>query len=181
MKDASMPPSLSLILGGARSGKSEFAEKLTLQSGLKPVYLATAATGDPEMQDRIKTHRERRGPAWTTIEEEIDLASCLKGAARPGHMVLVDCLTLWLSNLMMAGRQIEAECDQLLDILPLLHGTVVFVSSEVGLGIVPDNAAARAFRDYQGQLNQRLAQRADYVVLMSAGLPLTLKQVQTHA
>ena len=176
-----MPPPLSLILGGARSGKSEFAENITLKSGLKPVYLATAAAGDSEMQARIKTHRERRGALWLTIEEEIDLASALKASARPERMVMVDCLTLWLSNLMMAGRQITAECDRLMDILPGLRGPALFVSSEVGLGIVPDNAAARAFRDYQGLLNQRLAQQADYVVLMSAGLPLTLKTGPDHA
>ncbi len=171
-----MPPSLSLILGGARSGKSEFAENLTLRSGLKPLYLATAAAGDAEMRARIKIHRERRGREWITIEEEIDLAAAITDNALPGHMVMVDCLTLWLSNLMLAGRQVEAECGRLLEALNQSRGKVVLVSSEVGLGVVPENAAARAFRDYQGKLNQRLAQRAGYVVLMSAGLPLTLKQ-----
>jgi len=171
-----MIPPLSLILGGARSGKSEFAEKFTMKTGLKPVYIATAAPRDDEMQTRIKDHKERRGREWITIEEEIDLVSCLKDNCLPKRMVLVDCLTLWLSNLMLAGHPIEAECDRLIETLPLLHGPAVFVTSEVGLGIVPDNASARAFRDYQGKLNQRLAQRSDYVVLMSAGLPLTLKQ-----
>ena len=170
-------PPISLILGGTRSGKSLFAETMVLESGLQPIYLATCAAHDPEMESRIKNHQARRDENWITLEEEIDLTGCLEQSAIRGRAVLVDCLTLWTSNLMGSGRNIELEFNRLIDALPHLGSPVIFVSGEVGLGIIPDNAAARAFADHLGQLNQKLAQIAGYVVLMSAGLPLQLKSI----
>ncbi|ADZ70455.1 bifunctional adenosylcobinamide kinase/adenosylcobinamide-phosphate guanylyltransferase [Polymorphum gilvum] len=164
-----------LVTGGARSGKSRFAEDLVLASGLAPVYLATGAAGDGEMGERIADHRARRGPGWTTVEEGLELAATLAAEARPQCAVLVDCLTLWLSNLMLAGRDVPAEVAALCALVPRLAGPVVFVTNEVGLGIVPDNALARAFRDAQGRLNQDLARVCGRVVLVACGLPVLLK------
>ncbi len=163
------------MLGGARSGKSRYAETLVRDSGLSGVYLATAEAGDVEMAARIRHHRARRGPDWRTIEEPLDLAGALARAARPGQAVLVDCLTLWLANLMAAARDIAAEREALLAGLEGLAGPVVLVSNEVGQGIVPDNALARRFRDETGLLHQAIAARADRVVFLVAGLPQILK------
>lgn len=166
-------PRLTLVLGGARSGKSRYAEGLVAAAG-GGTYLATAEALDDEMRARIAGHRARRDPAWATLDEPIDLPGALAraDAARP---LLIDCLTLWLSNITLAGRDVDADCEALIVALGLRAAPVVAVSNEVGLGIVPDNALARAFRDAQGTLNQRIAQRADRVVLMTAGLPLVLK------
>lgn len=139
------------------------------------VYLATAQALDAEMAARIARHRAERGRDWTTIEEPLELAAALERGARAGQPILVDCLTLWLSNLMGAGRGVEAEIARLLAALKVLPAPVVFVSNEVGLGIVPDNALARAFRDEAGRLNQAVAAAADRVVFLVAGLPLALK------
>jgi adenosylcobinamide kinase/adenosylcobinamide-phosphate guanylyltransferase len=166
-------PRSTLVLGGARSGKSRYAERLLEENGVPSVYLATAEAGDAEMAERIRHHRERRGAFWSTIEEPLDLAARIAGEARP---MLVDCLTLWLSNLLHAGRDIERESGRLLDALAAASGPTVLVSNEVGLGIVPENALARAFRDHAGRLNQAVAAAADRVVLMAAGLPLVLKE-----
>ena len=163
---------LTLIVGGARSGKSSYAEGLIGATGL---YLATAEPGDAEMVQRIARHRARRGAHWATVEEPLELAPALARHARADRPILVDCLTLWLSNLMHAGRDIEAATRGLLDALPGLAGTVVFVANEVGLGIVPDNALARRFRDEAGRLNQTVATSCQRVVLVAAGLPLILK------
>jgi adenosylcobinamide kinase/adenosylcobinamide-phosphate guanylyltransferase len=167
-------PRLTLVLGGARSGKSRYAESLTM--GFPPpwVYVATAEPLDDEMAARIAEHRARRAADWRTIEAPRDLAGAVAGAPA-GSVVLVDCLTLWLSNLMLANAMIEAESDRLDDALVQARRPIVLVSNEVGLGIVPDNALARRFRDAQGFLNQRVAGRADRVVLMVAGLPLVVK------
>jgi adenosylcobinamide kinase/adenosylcobinamide-phosphate guanylyltransferase len=173
--DATLPP-VTLVLGGARSGKSTFAEELAARRG-PGVYLATGAAGDAEMAERIRLHRERRGPAWRTVEEPLDLVAALTRHAAPGHAVLVDCLTLWLSNLMGAGRDVAAETARLTGALPRLRGPVVFVSNEVGLGIVPDNALARAFRDHAGRLHQTVSEAAGLVVFMVAGLPMVVKRV----
>ncbi|PKU21748.1 bifunctional adenosylcobinamide kinase/adenosylcobinamide-phosphate guanylyltransferase [Telmatospirillum siberiense] len=167
-------PPLTLVLGGARSGKSTYAESL-LTDVAQPVYLATARAGDGEMVDRIRLHRERRGAAWTTIEEPLDLVGTLSRHAHPDKAILVDCLTLWLSNLMLENADIGQEIDRLAQALPGLKGPVLFVANEVGLGIVPDNAMARAFRDHAGRLNQSLAARCQRVVFVAAGLPLLLK------
>ena len=166
---------LTLVLGGARSGKSRHAEQLALASGLAPVYVATAQRLDEEMARRIAAHRERRGSTWRTIEEPLDLVGTLQRECADERIVVVDCLTLWLTNLMVAERAVEAECTSLLDALPGLCGPLVLVSNEVGQGIMPDNAMARRFIDHAGGLHQGIAEQADAVVLMIAGLSQRLK------
>lgn len=165
---------VTLVLGGARSGKSRYAETLMREAG-GGVYLATAQALDGEMATRIARHRADRGSGWTTLEEPLELAAALDRGAQGARPILVDCLTLWLSNLMGAGRAAEPETARLLAALKTLPVPVVFVSNEVGLGIVPDNALARAFRDEAGRLNQAVAAAADRVVFLAAGLPLVLK------
>ncbi len=175
-----LPTSLApvtLVLGGARSGKSRHAEALVESQPGPCIYLATAQAGDGEMAARIAAHRARRGRRWTTVEEPLDLAAALGQACAPDRAVLVDCLTLWLSNLLGAERPVAAECDGLLAALPELAGPVVLVSNEVGQGVVPDNALARAFVDHAGRLHQDLAAVAQRVVFMTAGLPRELKTV----
>jgi adenosylcobinamide kinase/adenosylcobinamide-phosphate guanylyltransferase len=171
-------PPLSLVLGGARSGKSAYAENL-LEDERQPVYVATATASDAEMTARIEHHRQRRGARWLTIEEPLDLPGALRMHARPGRAVLVDCLTLWLSNLMLADADFESCTVALLETLPSLAAPVVFVANEVGCGIVPDNALARRFRDHAGWLNQRLATRCHRVVFLVAGLSMVLKDAGT--
>jgi adenosylcobinamide kinase / adenosylcobinamide-phosphate guanylyltransferase len=166
---------VTLVLGGARSGKSRFAENLLAAHPGGRVYLATAEAGDAEMVERIRRHRERRGVGWATLEVPIELAPALETAALDGSAVLVDCLTLWLSNLMAAGRDVTNEADRLVATLVRLRGPAVLVSNEVGLGIVPDNALAREFRDHVGLLHQAVAKAADRVYFVAAGLPLLLK------
>ena len=167
--NAARAGNLTLILGGARSGKSCYAERLVLASGLTPVYVATAQALDAEMAARIAQHRARRDKSWRTIEEPIDLVGVLRRECQPGQAVLVDCLTLWLTNLMMAQRP----C--LLELLSTRAGDLVLVSNEVGLGVIPSDAMARAFIEHAGWLHQRIAEQADVVVFMAAGLPLHLK------
>jgi adenosylcobinamide kinase / adenosylcobinamide-phosphate guanylyltransferase len=170
--------SIVLVLGGARSGKSAFAETRTLalrRGRANALYLATAEPHDGEMRARIATHRERRGAHWTTHEEPLDIAGILDAHARPGAPVLVDCLTLWLSNLLGARRDIAAQTEKLCAALKRAKGPVVLVSNEVGLGIVPDNAMAREFRDHAGRLHQAVGAVASHVVFVAAGLPLFLK------
>jgi len=166
---------VTLVLGGARSGKSAHAEQLAAAQDGAPVYLATAEPGDDEMAERIAAHRARRGDGWRTVEAPLELAEALRAEARDGACVLVDCLTIWLSNLLFAARDVEAEVSDLMAALDEVAAPVVLVSNEVGLGIVPENALARAFRDHAGRLNQRVADAADRVVLVTAGLPMTLK------
>lgn len=170
---APLPP-VTLVLGGARSGKSAYAERLAGAAG-GGLYLATAEAGDEEMAERIARHRQRRGGGWRTIEEPLDLTAALARHARADRPILVDCLTLWLSNLIAADRDVEAETAALAAALPALAGPVVFVSNEVGLGLVPVAPLGRLFRDHAGRLNQTLARAADRVVLVVAGLPLHLK------
>jgi adenosylcobinamide kinase / adenosylcobinamide-phosphate guanylyltransferase len=173
-----MLPRLTLVLGGARSGKSRYGEALiesALANGARAVYLATAEAGDAEMTARIAEHKKRRGRAWATVEEPLDLAGALGRHAGPESPVLVDCLTLWLSNVMAADRDAGAEIPRLIAALENAQGPVVLVSNEVGQGIVPENALARFYRDNAGRLNQEVAAVAERVVLMSAGLPLILK------
>ena len=168
---------LSLVLGGARSGKSAFAEHLVHLSGKHKVYLATSEALDGEMADRIAHHRERRGDDWTLFEEPLDLIRALDHSANPRSIVLVDCLTLWLTNLMVAGRDVDDEADALTRFLPHIPkgARVVFVSNEVGQGIVPMDKMARDFRDHAGRLHQKLAQQVDHVWFVTAGLPQKLK------
>jgi adenosylcobinamide kinase/adenosylcobinamide-phosphate guanylyltransferase len=166
-------PQLTLVLGGARSGKSRYAESLVTSTAPPWVYVATAQALDEEMAERIAHHRGRRGAGWHTVEEPHGLAGAIAGAP-PGTM-LVDCLTLWLTNRMLAEADIEAETGRVEAALARRGGVAVLVSNEVGSGVVPDNVLARRFADLQGRLNQRLAARADRVVLVVAGLPLTIK------
>ncbi|MDQ0316315.1 bifunctional adenosylcobinamide kinase/adenosylcobinamide-phosphate guanylyltransferase [Amorphus orientalis] len=164
-----------LVLGGARSGKSRTAETLAQTSGLRLVYLATAGPPrDGEMADRIALHRHRRGTEWTTVEEPLDLVGAVERSAGAETVVLVDCLTLWLSNLMAEGRDVDAETERLCGALREVAGPVILVSNEVGGGIVPENALARAFRDHQGRLNQAVAAIVDAAVLVVAGRALVL-------
>lgn len=164
---------IHLVIGGARSGKSGFAEAQAHECGLAVTYIATGEARDDEMAARIVHHRERRPAGWRTVEEPLLLAEALARETAPDTCVLVDCLTVWLSNAMLAGR--EDEIDKLLASLPALPGRILLVSNEVGWGIVPGNALARRFRDEQGRLNQRVAALADRVTLLAAGLPLVLK------
>ncbi len=168
-------PRTLLVLGGARSGKSAFAERLVRESGRQPVIIATAEAGDAEMALRIARHRQDRGPGWIALEEPLNLAAALEVACRPDRAVLVDCLTLWLSNLMHAGRDPGVEGAAIAGLLPHLPGPVVFVSNEIGLGLVPDTSLGRRFRDAQGRLNQTIAAATDQAVFVAAGLPLVLK------
>jgi adenosylcobinamide kinase / adenosylcobinamide-phosphate guanylyltransferase len=168
---------LTLVLGGARSGKSRYAESLiaALPPAWQPpwTYVATAEAGDEEMAERIRAHRARRGADWRVIETPRGLAAALQTCgATP---VLVDCLTLWLSNLLLADTDIEAETAHLERALAAAAAPVVLVANEVGYGVVPDHPLGRRFRDLQGILNQRIAARADRVVLVVAGLPLAVK------
>ncbi len=174
MTTSSLPP-VTLVLGGARSGKSSYAEQLAESQCRDCVYVATATAGDEEMADRIARHQERRGAGWRTVEAALDLAGALAAAASSDTVVLVDCLTLWLSNILFEELNVENECGKLVAALPGLAGPVIFVSNEVGLGIVPDNALARRFRDEAGRLNQAVAAAAQSVVFVAAGLPLVLK------
>ncbi len=163
---------LTLILGGARSGKTALAERVTEAAGPARTYLATAEAHDAEMAERIARHRAQRGAGWSTLEAPLEAAGALAGA---DGAVLVDCLTIWLSNLMHADRDWEAATAGLLTAARGREGPVVMVSNEVGLGIVPDNRLARAFRDAQGRVNQIVAAEADGVAFVAAGLPLWLK------
>lgn len=178
----------TLVLGGARSGKSALAERIARESGKQVTYVATAQAGDGEMAARIDHHRARRPVEWETIEEATHLARCLRSACAPGRIVLVDCLTLWLSNLMFAGGQVYPELGpvelpplfaqqraELLDWMDHAEGDVIFVSNEVGMGIVPFGAVSRCFMDEAGRLNQELAARCERVLFVAAGLPLALK------
>ncbi len=170
-----MEQGLVLVLGGARSGKSAYAERLVIKSGLQRTYLATAEAGDAEMAARIAHHRARRADGWNTVEEPDAVEAALEKAAGEGRAVLVDCLTLWLSNLMHSRADLEARTATLCRTAQRLSGLVVFVSNEVGLGLVPDTPLGRQFRDAQGRLNQAVAAAADRVLFVAAGLPLVLK------
>ena len=165
----------TLVLGGAASGKSAYAEDLVLRLPGNPVYIATAQAFDGEMTDKIAVHRARRGETWTTVEEPLDLAGTIARADAPDATLLVDCLTMWLNNLMADDRDTVAETAQLVDVMNSMQGRIVLVANEVGLGIVPDNALARAFRNRHGMLNQAVAAAADRVLFVAAGLPLVLK------
>ncbi len=163
-----------LITGGARSGKSVIAETKTQALGSPAVYIATAEVRDDEMADRVARHQNRRGDEWLTLHAPLDLARALRDSDGQGPR-LVDCLTLWLSNLMLAEQDWRAASQTLVGVLETQRDPVVFVTNEVGAGIVPENALARAFRDAAGEVNQRLAARCDEVYLAVAGLPMKVK------
>ena len=164
---------ITLVLGGARSGKS--AHALRLAADPPHVFVATAEALDDEMAERIRLHQAERGDDWGLVEAPLDLAVAIRANAAEGTTLLVDCLTLWLSNLMHHERDVDAETEGLLAALAEVPGRVVLVSNEVGLGLAPTNALGRAFRDAQGRLNQRVAAAADRVEFIAAGLPITLK------
>jgi adenosylcobinamide kinase / adenosylcobinamide-phosphate guanylyltransferase len=168
-------PRLTFVLGGARSGKSRYAEGLVMDCTPPWVYIATAQAHDDEMAARIAEHRQRRDGGWRTVEAPLDLPGAIAAHGSERQAVLIDCLTLWLSNVMLAGRDLVAETQRLIEALRNADGPIVIVSNEVGLGIVPDNALARKFRDEQGRLNMQVAAIADRAVLIAAGLPLILK------
>lgn len=164
-----------LVLGGARSGKSSFSERLVEASGLTRHYVATGRAWDDEMRARIDHHRISRGEGWTTHEEPVDLVGVLRSIDDPANVVLIDCLTLWVTNLMLEERDIAAEFAALAAYLPEAQARLVFVSNEVGLGIVPENRMAREFRDHAGRLHQIVAEKSAEVYFVAAGLPLKMK------
>jgi adenosylcobinamide kinase/adenosylcobinamide-phosphate guanylyltransferase len=178
----------TLIIGGARSGKSAHAEVLAAASGKRLVYIATAQAGDAEMAARIAHHRAQRKTGWLTVEEPLALGAAIRSHSREDTLVLIDCLTVWLSNLLFAGKNdypdigpieapacVERECKDLLQALQQATGDVIVVSNEVGQGIVPQSAIARWFVDEAGRLNQAVAARCDRAILVVAGLPMVLK------
>ena len=167
-------PRFTLVIGGARSGKSRFAEQLALGSHSPRRYIATAQAWDDEMRTRIALHKDQRGDQWITVEAPLDLMGALADAKR-AEVVLVDCATLWLSNQLLAEANLDAQSTLLLSAIAACLAPVIVVSNEVGWSIVPDNALARAFRDAQGRLNQQMAAQADLVVAVMAGLPIVLK------
>jgi adenosylcobinamide kinase / adenosylcobinamide-phosphate guanylyltransferase len=171
---AALPPA-TLVLGGARSGKSRHAERLVESAAISGTYCATAQAGDAEMTARIAAHRARRGPFWRTVEEPLAVAATIVAEAAPDRPLLIDCLTLWLSNLILAGCSVERETAALAAALRLAAGSVVLVANEVGMGLVPETPLGRRFRDAAGRLNQEMAALADRVVFLAAGLPLVLK------
>lgn len=163
------------VLGGARSGKSRFAEEFAEKTKKDRLYIATAEAFDDEMRTRILSHQARRDHGWQTLEAPLELPQILLAHKKSGSIVLVDCLTVWLGNLMAHERDVDKACAALLDALSVFPDEIIFVACEVGLGIVPDNKAARQFRDYAGRLNSTIAEKADKVFFIAAGLPLKLK------
>lgn len=169
-------PGHVLILGGARSGKTGLGERMAMRAGDKPAYLATAEALDGEMRDRVQTHQRQRQGRFATIEEPIEITREIVKAAKTHDVILVDCLTLWITNLLGANRDVAAAVDDLVVTLGEIRTTkVILISNEVGLGIVPDNAMARSFRDLAGEAHQRLAEICDDVYFVVAGLPMTIK------
>jgi len=164
------------VIGGARSGKSSFALSRASELPGKKVYIATAQAFDAEMSDRIAKHKEERGSDWDTVEEPFCIAETIKGMSDNYKVIVIDCLTLWLSNLLLADKEIERELEAFISSLFTLHSSQAFiVSNEVGMGIVPENKLARRFRDMAGRLNQKMAAVADEVYLVAAGIPVRIK------
>jgi adenosylcobinamide kinase/adenosylcobinamide-phosphate guanylyltransferase len=168
-----------LVLGGARSGKSRFAEAWVSAEKGPRLYVATAQARDEEMAKRIAHHKKQRGGGWRTLEAPLDIAGALSSYESPGVSVLVDCLTLWLSNLLEAEMDVGAETERLAEQIQCSPARIALVSNEVGLGIVPDNPLARRFQDEAGRMHQYLAQRMGAVVFVAAGLPLVMKKPQS--
>jgi adenosylcobinamide kinase / adenosylcobinamide-phosphate guanylyltransferase len=172
----------ALVLGGARSGKTAFAERLALRAGGKPLYLATTQVLDDEMRIRVESHRAARAGRFSTREEPVMLSRAILESGQEHDVILVDCLTLWITNLLMASGDIATAVSELCATLMEFHSAkVILVSNEVGLGIVPENAMARTFRDLAGSTHQRLAEICDDVYFVAAGLPFTLKGEQPAA
>lgn len=170
-----MKQEITFVLGGARSGKSKFAENLVLSSGMKPLYLATGRALDDEMVERIEEHQGRRGENWETMEEPLALVDAINHASVPGRMILVDCLTFWITNLMMAEANVSKEIKGLVASVAEAKVPIVFVSNEVGQGVVPMNKMAREFVDLSGLAHQQLASTANHVYFVTAGIPNKLK------
>jgi adenosylcobinamide kinase / adenosylcobinamide-phosphate guanylyltransferase len=166
---------VTLVLGGARSGKSRYAEELIEAVAESGTYCATAQPLDAEMSARIEAHKARRGPFWRTVEEPLALAAVIAAEAQRERPLLIDCVTLWLSNVLHAGRSLEDQTAALGAALRLAAGPVVLVANEIGMGLVPETPLGRRFRDAAGRLNQDMAMLADRVVFVAAGLPLVLK------
>jgi adenosylcobinamide kinase/adenosylcobinamide-phosphate guanylyltransferase len=169
---------IQLILGGARSGKSRLAEGIAQQSNMAVTYIATAQAWDDEMAERIAHHQAQRPASWRVIEEPLQLATCLQSLDQACQVILVDCLTLWMSNLLMQDEQASyqaIECQKLLDVLPTLQSDIILVSNETGLGVVPMGQISRKFVDETGRLHQKLGQIADKVIFCVAGFPMILK------
>lgn len=166
---------LIFITGGARSGKSSFALRQASSSEGRKVYIATAVAIDAEMRERIERHRQDRGSGWDTVEEPLRIADAVRSAGDGCEVIVLDCLTLWLSNLMMGGLETEEETESFCHAVSAVHCPVYVVSNEVGMGIVPENAVARRFRDLAGRMNQRIAGAAAEVYFVAAGLPLKIK------
>jgi adenosylcobinamide kinase/adenosylcobinamide-phosphate guanylyltransferase len=167
-----------LITGGARSGKSRMAEEMAERYGSPLAYIATGQPGDAEMRERIARHRARRGPAWQTIEEPVSVTDVIRSHDGPFRAVLVDCITLWLANLLFRHddrEKVLTEVTRLAAVFPALKTPIILVSNEVGMGIVPENELARTFRDLAGETNEILARAADEVYVTFSGLPLKLK------
>jgi adenosylcobinamide kinase / adenosylcobinamide-phosphate guanylyltransferase len=164
-----------LVLGGARSGKTGYGLTLADQTGLEKWLIATAEASDDEMRDRIAHHRAERDETWRVVEEAFDLATAMARISHPDRIILVDCLTVWLSNLMFKEIDYAAEIAKLLETFGNLRGPAIFIANELGLGLVPDNSLGRLFRDAHGRMNQQFASRCDHVTFVAAGLPLTLK------
>ena len=175
---AFMSKEIILVTGGVRSGKSQYAERRSLEMGGRPLYVATAEANDEEMAQRIMEHRKRRGTEWRTIEEPLELSEALLAERGKTDCALVDCLTLWMSNLLIRhdDKYAREKVAELVEKLPQLNFHLVFVTNEVGSGIVPDNPLARKFRDLAGWTNQRMAQAANEVILMVAGVPIIAKK-----
>ena len=173
-----MAKQIILVTGGARSGKSKYAEQRAAELGLRRLYIATAEGKDEEMAQRIAEHQKRRGNDWTTIEEPVELSSALLAQRGRTDCALVDCLTIWSSNLLLRRDQNYAEekVKELVETLPRLDFHIVLVTNEIGWGIVPDNSLARKFRDLAGWANQRIAAAADEVVLTVTGIPMIVKK-----
>ena len=169
-----MTGNLTLVLGGAASGKSRYAEDLVMRMALDRVYIATAAAWDAEMEAKLVAHKARRDESWKTIEEKVDIAAALRGVT---GAVLVDCATMWLNNVMMEDNDIETAIRDFVTAIVHCPVPIVVVSNELGLSVVPDNALARRFRNAQGALNQALAEQAQTVVVVMAGLPMAFKGV----
>ena len=168
-------PALTLVIGGASSGKSDYAEELVRADGRPRIYVATGQAFDAEMEAKIEAHRTSRADdGWTTLEEPLDLVGILS-ALPPGSVALVDCATFWLSNQMMEGTDIDAEMANLIDAFSNLPAPIVVVSNEVGHGIVPENGLARQFRQAHGMLNRKIAEQAELVLQVTVGIPRALK------